>query len=794
MTGNDGGTSQRDESKLALYADILALRDVADATRRGFAFEVAVRDVLPWDHRPPFSVRTKSAQFDAFFEWLGRIFWVEAKAKKTPIRRASHDWEDFALKVREGRQTCVGLFCSLYPVNSDIGSAAAQMNTEGFTVLVVAGEAWDALAADSLPFGDVLRYMIMQARISGAAMAPAPTIVRKWTYNRQAATTKVERACRELSAAFLRRHKHPKHKEIYVQRALDVAVTSMAMDLRPSRLEAVQRRFRKKSAHPEWTGRRESPTQICTLRDDSGSGKTTLSVQLGLTTSPFFGVALEALHPDLDRALEAAVRSLGQDCGIEELRASNRPLLVAIDSLDEARHVPEKRRQVLAAVRLLDELNSLAESRGLLAYPLGLIFTVREDYWEPWASLFEKRKVLTLRRRCSRFNGTEMPIALEKYACAYDYTPAGPPTEAALAVLSIPFNLDVFSAANDSMGTVSLADVLETNVLSLYFARKEEDILRRQLRDLTGERLMWLASQFAVACVDRGENALPRNLLLEIVEALPCFKGSGEQVLVAMTSEQLLSRDGGGLHFRFRHTQFLEYLLAYHIVTSIGEGGGLTELEAIVASLASSGVASAFRVHDVVRHLCDRRYPEVKELIENYYAQCEQYVVANLQRLRSHLANNDQTPQRDLTMVLQALGPASADSALDAFFVIAAQNNRQPPARILESFCIAWEKSQGHPDRWRLVGKLADRNLLASDDVLVRLFETGTQKEWEVYLGAALETDQTGEIRELWEQASGDTLVAGLRARMRSPGWEQVQYLLTTFRSGDPFVIGSTSL
>ena len=126
--------------------------------------------------------------------------------------------------------------------------------------------------------------------------------------------------------------------------------------------------------------------------------------------------------------------------------------------------------------------------------------------------------------------------------------------------------------------------------------------------------------------------------------------------------------------------------------------------------------------------------------------------------------------------------------------MIAAQNNRQPPARILESFCIAWEKSQGHPDRWRLVGKLADRNLLASDDVLVRLFETGTQKEWEVYLGAALETDQTGEIRELWEQASGDTLVAGLRARMRSPGWEQVQYLLTTFRSGDPFVIGSTSL
>src|SRR5437867_1060727 len=104
------------------YSDIIALRPLSERSSRGYRFEQALREILPWTRRPPLAVvgRRNSEQIDAFFEWNSWHFLVEAKAKKEPIGRGSHDWEDFDLKVRKRRGAIIGLFCSLYAVTDSV--------------------------------------------------------------------------------------------------------------------------------------------------------------------------------------------------------------------------------------------------------------------------------------------------------------------------------------------------------------------------------------------------------------------------------------------------------------------------------------------------------------------------------------------------------------------------------------------------------------------------------------------------------------------------------------------------
>jgi hypothetical protein len=136
------------------YEEIIALRDITDDQRRGYLFETAMREVMPWVTRPPLAVVGESEQLDAFFEWNSWHFVVESKAKRGIIKRGSHDWEDFELKVRKRRGSCIGLFCSLFPASDDLYAAAEQLNREGLCTLLLTGSFWEELAAHALaPIG-----------------------------------------------------------------------------------------------------------------------------------------------------------------------------------------------------------------------------------------------------------------------------------------------------------------------------------------------------------------------------------------------------------------------------------------------------------------------------------------------------------------------------------------------------------------------------------------------------------------------------------------------------------------
>ena len=143
---------------------LLDLRFVKDDVGRGYLFEQALREIFPWDFKPPLAMRAPGEQIDAFYEWNSWHFLMEAKAKRGIIQRGSHDWEDFELKIRKRRGACIGLFVSLFEVSKGVLESAKELNEQGMTTIVLAGELWDKLSETHIPLTHLFRYLVLHAK------------------------------------------------------------------------------------------------------------------------------------------------------------------------------------------------------------------------------------------------------------------------------------------------------------------------------------------------------------------------------------------------------------------------------------------------------------------------------------------------------------------------------------------------------------------------------------------------------------------------------------------------------
>lgn len=139
-----------------IYEQIVELYDESDSQKRGYKFESIIRELQPWTIKPPISANGNSEQLDAVYEWDSRIWIVEAKAKTKNIKRSSHDWEDFELKIRNRNKSAMGLFLSLYEVEEQIIKQCERLNEEGYNVFVLHGAIWKTLANHPIDFSYIL--------------------------------------------------------------------------------------------------------------------------------------------------------------------------------------------------------------------------------------------------------------------------------------------------------------------------------------------------------------------------------------------------------------------------------------------------------------------------------------------------------------------------------------------------------------------------------------------------------------------------------------------------------------
>ncbi|MDR6763150.1 hypothetical protein J2Y38_003369 [Flavobacterium sp. 2755] len=760
-----------------IYKEIIELRDIDNAVDRGYKFEQIIREIQPWDRKPPVVASVPSEQLDGIFVWKNQAYLIESKAKVDQITPGSHDWEDFELKIRRRKNAVVGLFCSLYNVSENVYERAKELNREGHYVIVLAGDFWDEINNKQLAIEDLLDYMNLFGRVKFLSKPPSIESIKNWFYDQESTEKKILDISKKSSATFLRRHKSPFHESLYIRRDIDNLIESYSKDLKPSSLKKAK----------------EQPKQICLLRDYSGSGKTTLSLELINNSLTFFGTGLTANESDIDEKISLFFSSLGQKSGLYELESLNKPIVFVIDSLDEANYdLQRKKKEVLSILKFIDELNIIAESTDFICFPVLFVFTIREDYWRDWESIFEGRRRIDVNKRISTFSSSELPKVVEKYSKSYNYNITNELSSETNKVLSSPINLLIFSETYKFQGDIVVNEIWEGNVIDTYFTRKKEDIHKRYIPGLTSNVLYQLISLLSFHVVKGKKNSILQNEVdLILRENFSMLIPYSDEIINALISELIIVRDPENLSYlRFRHSRFIEFLLAYYIVITIQKDNNLSKLDYYAQVSFESGIVLMFRIHDDIRYIGKTKFPNLISKIEDYYSQSNFFMTKKMLRLRSEIAVNSKTDKEDIALILKNINSNDSELITSAYFIIVAKSNNQSQLTVLNLFLAAFKNSTNYNERYKLIAKLDNHNLLVNEKVLDCIFLSEIPKEWEVYLGLIIEKNICDDFRELWKQSEGEIKLKKIISKIEVEDWRQVNKLIIGIMDNLDFIKG----
>lgn len=617
--------------------------------------------------------------------------------------------------------------------------------------------------------------------------------VREWCYDHDQLKNRIQSVCRSISAPFLRRHISPKHTQVYVSRNIDKIIKDLSKHLMPSALtedRRIKKRKKRVSTETEieYETYRELPYQICILRDVSGSGKTTFAIQNAFSIDPHFGISRSASEVDIDLTF-SFFKKFGPNKGINELIELNKPLVVVIDSLDEAMYIAGKRSEIISLNRYLKELNEEAQQHGLLTFPLLLVYTVREDFWDEWQSVFEGVKSKHYRNHFSKFSEPEFNSALDKYSSAYQYVYLSYPAGNAIESLSVPFNMHVYSEANEFSEQVSFQDIFDEKVLQLYFIRKSENVIKRQITGIINETFYRLGSEMAMAALRRKSRSLTRKDFYQIIRKyFPSLHAQSDHLLLSILSEGVVTRDPANLaNLRFRHSRFMEYLIAHFIIKAYEEG--FDTIDNIINFVFETGILSMFRIHDFIRFICKQEYPDMFEPIMDLYAQSTRYMSRKLINLRSSLGVGVPPTDDDIKIIMKSTSTADPQVAWDAFFTIAAKPTNADKVTIFKMFKVAWKANGSNPNRWKLIDRLASRGFLLDGNVLECILESNFERDWECFLGDLLNSTN---LRRSWKNNFLDFQKRMDESLQRRTGkeWQHVYKLWNTLLEGADYIPG----
>jgi hypothetical protein len=769
------------DQSLLYYATTLALATEPLDAVRGYRFEHIVREMLPWDKRPPVSVRSTSEQLDALFLLNGRYFIVEAKAKREPITEGSADWEDFELKLARRKGRVSGLFLSIFPVSDNIFARSLELSRDGSPTIVVAGNMWKDLLQYQVSLSSFIEYHLLRTTILLTRQLPSVKEAAKWLYNAETSTKVLTRQMESLSAVFLRRHKSPYHAQIYVNRRLDERIGEQLQLLLPN---ALSRRTRRKKTDTggSVTVRRVVPAQIIIVRDKSGAGKTTLAINIALSEGNFIPVARAAAESNIDLSLDH-LRHLGDDWGLQHFIAAQKTALLVIDSLDEASHLPNKRKEVLSLNRLIKELNECAARVGLIGFPVLLVYTIRDDYWRDWESVFEGAGALVWRNLYGMFTDDEFQIALDKYSKSYRYEVAGRLSSEQRNLLRDPFNLLVFSEAMEHRGAIGANDVLADNVIELYFSRKRDDVYRRPIPGLSPDLLISLLAKLAYVAGTRGINTVNRQDIADAGKSNGIMPSHLDAIMHFIVSERVLTLDvADGTLYRFRHVRFIEYLCAHYIVGEVDRSGNNIILNISCQELGQSNSVSILAIHNLIRKIAIKKSPALYESIVDFYSNSSTALVTIVEGSRHRLAMGQQSSELDLDTIERAVSSDDPNICWDCMFVVASKANKQPREKVIAIFTRAWRSPNHLHERWRLLERLARSGLLMEEEVVEKMFSTANGKEWLVFLECVIDYGHVEEFKECWEHYGGDKWLKRKNIRMDSDDWVRFSNIMPEIR------------
>ena len=596
------------------------------------------------------------------------------------------------------------------------------------------------------------------------------------------ALQQVRSACVRASADFLREERLPVHDRLYVERWIDTAVEAAINAVSPVNLLRTHRIAKPKrgivSGDPVI---RAPPPQIMVVSDNPGTGKTMLAVEFSRRIQSCATVLRRGGDPiaeDLKRLTDA----LGQDAGLDLLTRARVPILVVVDGLDRADPATYQ-KQLVDTFRFVDALNKQAGKWGPRAYPIALLFTLRDSEWDRWFTVFEGRGVLSFRRKVSQFSEPELQAAIGKYASVFDYELHGDIPDDVLARLSLPLNLRTLSESYEYAGRVSVEDVSRDHILAGYIRRKSELVIG-MVSGITADELDTRLSMLAFALID--QRTIPfeqAEHILSKTDSPPAADGAA--VLRALIDERVLMRVAHGI--RFSHPAVSEYLMAANSVHRAAETSSAKPLVELTARLAEQSAETAAAVRADAEMIVHRQSLDTQRMVERHFRTSSTFASSRLESLRGELASGGATPKADLKSIYGSLSTMKPDDKWHAFFVVVAVANSQPAERILKVFSAAWEANKDRPDRWKLLAKLGERNLLYQSNAVLGVASSSNPRDWETLLGnIAKEHDKQSvpaSVESIVHERLGNLVGKG-------PEWRQTRGLLGLIEVGGAYVTG----
>lgn len=659
---------------MTYYEQILNLKNSEiDDIARGNKFESIIREIQPWDKKPPIVMYPKTEELDGVFIYQNTVFIIESKAKKNTITAGSKDWEDYELKIhrRKGKGV-IGLFCSLFEVNSDVVYRANSLNEQGIFNILIYGKNWDQLSIENLDFNNFLDFMILNSKINLVASVRNLNSAKKWYYDKKHINDSLNSMCEKQSSFFLRRLKHNHHEQIYVKRKIEKKLNHQIKLFCPSVL--------KKSKN-------ESIEQLMLLRDKSGSGKTSLAIEKILANESAFSFGCTAKQIEIDVFFDNFLNQIQyKNYGLKELEAVDKPYLYIVDSLDEVfkKDQHQKRLEIKSLIKKIEELNSKAASENFRKFPLLVLFTLREEFWRDWDESFDGREVIYLKNMISSFSDTELDKALTKYSNVYNYKIENTLSSESKTILSIPINLEIFSVVNSYNGNIKVQEIWEGKILSKYFQRKHENILSKHyVEGLSEESFLSILSLIANYVVSNKNLIFDQKEIKKIIEDdFPSLTNYFSDIIKLLISEQIFIHNPDLVNLlRFKYTRFVEYLVSLYIIEKINNETKLYLLDEFIQKVFESQVVDIHTILKNIRQICQTKYVEIGEEITEYYQTSDVYLQKYLPRLRREIAYGKKTKSNDIQELIRKSYSQNPKITWDTFFIVSAKKNKQKKER-----------------------------------------------------------------------------------------------------------------
>jgi hypothetical protein len=173
-----------------------------------------------------------------------------------------------------------------------------------------------------------------------------------------------------------------------------------------------------------------------------------------------------------------------------------------------------------------------------------------------------------------------------------------------------------------------------------------------------------------------------------------------------------------------------------------------------------------------------------------FYSKSSHYVGTLLTLRRADIASGEKTVSLDIDIIKKASPAGNANVCWDAFFVIAARNNKQDKESVLSAFMLAWTKNEHRANRWKLLAKIGQHDLILHETVFGQLLSSEDPKDWYVFIDEIIDREFIGDFIMVWTEAGGERLARSI-GRREGAEWGRVERLLKDLMRGKAYEKGA---